>query len=287
MVRNATYGGPELAERHADYAKTRSEKEDFHKDDQCFIGIDYADCMNDTKLEELFEPFIGRPSVTMTRQDFPQLSATRWSIADGVLDTAKKIMDRIDGDSFPTLDWLRRKGNYENRVIADWEAVSYEHFIDNIYLIGGLNSLRLALGQDGAPTRESVLVEAKDFFKTVKRTPCAAVSFYQRKKDLTEDERRVYNQGQHLVNYAKKFFGGHRQLCEAAGIAVRVTKAPTKPKSKPVKKAVQQFDMQNKLLHTFANSSEAARKTDLKNSNISACCNEKAPCAGGFIWKFV
>ncbi len=105
---------------------------------------------------------------------------------------------------------------------------------------------------------------------------------------LSVAERKVSNQARHLVTYAKKFFGGHRQLCEAADISVRSIKSlGEKKKAKSVKKAVQQLDMQKQLLNTFVSISEAARKTDVKNSNISGCCNGKQDRAGGFIWRFV
>ena len=121
------------------------------------------------------------------------------------------------------------------------------------------------------------------------KTEYAAVLYHQRQKNLTDGEKKLYNQGQHLVRYAK-VYGSHRELCEMAGISVRTTKTSSqKAKNttrKTTKKAIQQLNMQKRLLNTFVSISEAARKTDLKNSNISACCNEKKPSADGFIWQF-
>lgn len=110
--------------------------------------------------------------------------------------------------------------------------------------------MRLALGQQGTPTMDTILKEIKKFHEEVGKTPCAAASFYQRKKDLSVAEKDVSNQARHLMTYAKTFFGGHRQLCEAADISVRSTKTSGgKKKAKPVKKSVQQLDLQKAPQH--------------------------------------
>lgn len=51
-------------------------------------------------------------------------------------------------------------------------------------------------------------------------------------------------------------------------------------------KTIIQCDLSGNVIKEFFSSGEAERKTGVKNSNISCCCNHKRPSAGGYIWKF-
>ncbi len=50
-------------------------------------------------------------------------------------------------------------------------------------------------------------------------------------------------------------------------------------------KAVLKYSKDGKFICEYYSIRQAERETDIKNSNITACCLGKKPTAGGFIWK--
>jgi len=64
---------------------------------------------------------------------------------------------------------------------------------------------------------------------------------------------------------------------------------PEELKNKNVKhhkKNVNQYDLKNNLIKTFNGIVEASKETNIGQSSISKCCNNKNITGGGFIWKF-
>lgn len=52
-------------------------------------------------------------------------------------------------------------------------------------------------------------------------------------------------------------------------------------------KKIKQIDLETEeVLNIFYSMNEAARKTNISQSAISFCCNNKRKTAGGYIWKF-
>lgn len=59
--------------------------------------------------------------------------------------------------------------------------------------------------------------------------------------------------------------------------------SPSKYKNR---KVVQQFDYDMNLISEFENIRKASQSTNILDSCIRNCCNEKSKSAGGFIWKY-
>jgi group I intron endonuclease len=57
-------------------------------------------------------------------------------------------------------------------------------------------------------------------------------------------------------------------------------------KSHPTKKPVEQYDLKNNKINEFISINEASRNTNIRVSDISACCNNKQKTAFGYKWKF-
>lgn len=51
-------------------------------------------------------------------------------------------------------------------------------------------------------------------------------------------------------------------------------------------KCIEQYDLNNNHIETFASLTEASIKTKLQKTNISACALNKAKTCGGYIWKY-
>lgn len=58
-------------------------------------------------------------------------------------------------------------------------------------------------------------------------------------------------------------------------------------KQDSVKKAVGQYDLQNKLIKTYPSISEAARQNNISFSSISLCCNGYRKTSHNYRWKFI
>ena len=52
------------------------------------------------------------------------------------------------------------------------------------------------------------------------------------------------------------------------------------------KKAVMQFDKNENFIREYQSGSEASKITGVSSKAISACCNNRAKTAGGFLWRF-
>ena len=55
---------------------------------------------------------------------------------------------------------------------------------------------------------------------------------------------------------------------------------------KKISKPVIQYDKQMNLITEYDSAKTAAQKTNIKRTNISACCKSQRKTAGGYIWKF-
>jgi hypothetical protein len=51
-------------------------------------------------------------------------------------------------------------------------------------------------------------------------------------------------------------------------------------------KTIIQYDLDGNVIKEYESQSQASRETNVNQSDISACCNEKQKTAGGFTWKF-
>ena len=56
--------------------------------------------------------------------------------------------------------------------------------------------------------------------------------------------------------------------------------------SNAIKRIVNQYNKQGKLLKTFNSITEAAKQTNINLGNICSCCIGTYKSAGGYIWKY-
>lgn len=151
------------AQDHYEYKKKL--KEDFNSQNDSFLAINFRDCFEESKLEEILKSYIGiiSPFVFENKYD-DVIPSTHWSNADELIkycdDFAKKMPDGI----FPTEEWLRKRGKWKKRQGEAYNTLS-------IYIkkwIGGVRKLRDIIGQSENSTikwdKDLVLKEYKDIY---------------------------------------------------------------------------------------------------------------------------
>ena len=148
------------------YAHKRKMKEDYNKNNPCFIGIEFKDCFVEERLIFLLEPYIGviEPYIFEKPTD-EIIPSVHWSNADELIEYCKDFVKQFDNQEFPTEDWLRKRGKW-----ADREGVAYNTL--SIYIkqwIGGVRKLRELLKQSHVSTetwsRERALEEYKKWYE--------------------------------------------------------------------------------------------------------------------------
>ncbi|MBL97739.1 MAG: hypothetical protein CMF52_07980 [Legionellales bacterium] len=146
--RNKTGTGPHGSKV---YAKRRKQKEEYNKDDPCFLGISFLDCYDEKKLETILEPYIGiiKPFVFTTDR---QVESTTTRLED-VIEKCQWIIDRHG--NLPGSNWMRKHKKYKNRLVETWEndpmcpnLNSLRHYIDQV---GGIVKVRQLLKPKNKP----------------------------------------------------------------------------------------------------------------------------------------
>jgi hypothetical protein len=130
------------------YKKTREFKEEFHKDDPYFLGIQYEDCYNDKRLRSIFEKYIGdiTPFRYVNETDKLVVSC-HMSLIDEVLQKCRYITEHTTEHNLPPLAWFRKADLYKNRKIEDWEKLigNLGNLSHDIQKVGGINLVRKLL----------------------------------------------------------------------------------------------------------------------------------------------
>lgn len=129
------------------YAETRSFKEDFHKNDPTFLGVEYLDCYKENRLREILRPFIGDPAI---RYQHPLINvpSVTLSFVDETIQECRELCEKlpIGKQTLPSAEWFARSGRYEDRDRFDWELESYGRLLGRLGQIG-YPKVRMALGQ--------------------------------------------------------------------------------------------------------------------------------------------
>ena len=136
-----------------EYALKRKQKEEFHKNDNLFLGVSYKQCYVEDELQNTLEKYIGIIAPYIFKDERDKLfQTTQWTQADIVMKECKYIMQQ-NNNVLPSEGWfrLRKGGKYENRNIEDWEKnikVSLRSLSVYIKQIGGIRKVRKILGSD-------------------------------------------------------------------------------------------------------------------------------------------
>jgi hypothetical protein len=197
------------------YTKTRNLKETFNKYKQ-FLGIDYKASYNEKVLIEIFKPYIGIKDINIKHKIYPQILSTHFSVLNSFLklwDTYGKYLDF----KMPSIDWFRRIQVYKNRKVFDWEPFSFSCFIWHITMLGGMVKVRKLLNMSRKDNAgKEAIIDTLKLFQLTGKTPGALVKSLH-KKNRSKEENEVYTVAVKTANRAR-FVGGHRKLCERAGI---------------------------------------------------------------------
>lgn len=195
------------------YLKKRRQKEAFNKDNPHFLGLHYTDCYEDSKLEILLEPHIGRIAPYIFDKSTDEvIPSTHWSNADELIAFCKKIAEKQPDGIFPTEEWLRKRGKHKDREGPAYNTVS-------VYIktwIGGVRKLREILGQAQHSTtlwtKENALKEYKAWYDSHGFTPGQAKTTG---RNLNKQELKQAN---NIAYAANKSVGSTKEVNTLLGI---------------------------------------------------------------------
>ena len=201
----------------------RAAKEEFSKNDTCFIGIEHRDCYSISKLEHIFTTHIA-PKESLIDEISPFFEAPLMSLADEVLARLKKVCERMPDGLLPSSGWFLRKDKYKDRKLEDWEPSSWGGLINNISDCGGITKFRAALGQTDEHFRwqyqiskEDTILGLKEFYGKYKQTPQGyRTSFY--KQTLSADEKVGWERALELQSGIARHFPTTLEACQTAGV---------------------------------------------------------------------
>lgn len=199
------------------YMRVRRLKERFVAGRDDFLGIHRAECSDERRLTEIFEPFVGviEPYIFVEPHD-PHLETSHWANADEVLATCRQIAATQPDGLFPGDQWLRKRHPWTNR-----DGPPYHTLSDSIRKwIGGLRKLRDLLGQSEQSTtkwdRESALAALKDWYDRHGKSPSAIRADHVRGKsalDIAEVRR-----GGAIASAITKHVGSEPDALRAIGV---------------------------------------------------------------------
>lgn len=139
------WGGSHSRNRQEAYNNKRKEKEESHKNDIYFLGIEGEDCYNESKLILILEPYIGviEPYIFENKKD-KTISYTKWNLIAGIEKGATYIMEH-NNNIIPPINWMRCLYNHKNRTREAWEMINHfniKTFSDAINRFGGIVKVR-------------------------------------------------------------------------------------------------------------------------------------------------
>jgi hypothetical protein len=165
------------------YNKKREEKEESHKNDIYFLGIEYQDCYNESKLIKILEPYIGviEPYIFENEKD-KTISCTKWNLIADIEKGATYIMEN-NNNIIPPVTWMLCNGCYKNRHREDWEITKHFNILRYSYAIdrfGGIVKVRQLMDvkyvrskYDDFRSIEKITHFIKEIYNTYKKFPNA------------------------------------------------------------------------------------------------------------------
>ena len=180
-----------------DYNKIRHSKEEYHKNDRTFVGIEYKDCYNEDKMQEIFSPYIDHNMIRKVEGSKKNISTSKWSLFEEVLARARKVCEKTVDHQLPSHTWFCKKPPYQNRKTEDWErhiynsGLSFSHDLS----IVGMNTIRNELGLPEKHDNRKYIFDATSAHQTLKdfisehSEPKKVYNALRKKNDLdTHDE---------------------------------------------------------------------------------------------------
>lgn len=200
-----------------EYARKRLLKESFNLSRDTFLGIQYQDCFSEKSLTEILEPYIGtlEPFVFDKPLD-RKIPSTHWSNADELIEYCREFIKQIPDRKFPTEEWLRKRGKWNNRPGPTYNTLS-------VYIkkwIGGIRRLREILGQGKNSTEQwnnqRAIAEYKNWYMTYGITPGTARTAFRRGQlSISAEECKRATRICHAV---LKYAGGEQRVQAVLGI---------------------------------------------------------------------
>ena len=133
------------------YAKIRTKKEAWRKNDTKFLGVEFTDCLVEKRLEGILEPYIGRIAPVVFDKPTDRLIETaHWSSSDELIESCRQIAATQPDGLFPNEQWLRKRGHYADRAGETYNTIA-------VYInrwLGGTRKVRQILGQSHANTNK-------------------------------------------------------------------------------------------------------------------------------------
>lgn len=156
----------------AEYQAKREGKESFNASNPRFLGIEFRDCYDETRLAAILAPYIGTPApFIFDRPTDRIIHSTHWSNTDELIEHCRTLAAEMPDGKFPTEEWLRKRGKWADRPGPTYNTLS-------VYIktwLDGVRNLREILGQPEASTtkwdRASVLSAWHSFWQTHGLTP--------------------------------------------------------------------------------------------------------------------
>lgn len=228
------------SERGKQYARKRAAKERFNRSNPHFLGIEYEDCYDESKLDVILEPFIGQiePYIFDKPTD-REVSTTRWSDVDELLETCRDIASKQPDGKFPSHDWLLKRGKWKER-----EGEPYFNLADCIWRwVGGNRRLRKLMKQEQFSNeewdREKALQEYSRFYERHGMSPATARGRVSRGKlDLGRDE---YELAARIMNAARQYVGSAARVHEILGLPNARTRGSWKWNQERARKEYKKF----------------------------------------------
>ncbi len=209
------------------YAVKRKQKEEFHKDDKLFLGINYFDCYKEDRLNEILDKYIGNitPKIYTCENDY-KFKPTEWSLASEVIEQCKYIIENNCG-ILPSEDWLRKRGKHKNRETHKWESkYNLGTLSVNINKIGGIRKIRDIIKSTNTSTNIWNATQIIDYFTEIykihNKTPQSLLSKLRRQETKTAEEHTMQNKLCSAISSCTIYFKDkYREACLKANIPIR------------------------------------------------------------------
>ncbi|HEY3696756.1 hypothetical protein [Phenylobacterium sp.] len=201
----------------AKYRAKRGEKEAFNSTNPRFLGIEFRDCYDDSRLASILVPFIGTPEpYVFDRPTDRIIHSTHWSNTDELLDHCRVLAAEMPDGVFPTEEWLRKRGKWADRPGPAYNTVS-------VYVktwFGGVRRLRELLDQADSSTtkwdRPTVLAAWQTFWSKHGLTPSQVRASGRNGASIFAPE--TWREAGRLASAVVKYAGGADAANEALGI---------------------------------------------------------------------
>lgn len=107
------------------YLDTKCKKLECNRNNPYFLSFNYKDCYNESRLQHIFQPYIGSLPVIRYKSEIDKhIPSNLLNMGDEVIGRCKWICSQIAGGILPPHAWFDRIRTYKDRKVYDWEPVS-------------------------------------------------------------------------------------------------------------------------------------------------------------------